>query len=36
VRQHPERGARLLEAVPLLQTPLTCVLRHQERYDGKG
>jgi putative two-component system response regulator len=36
VRRHPERGARLLEAIPFLQSPLTCVLRHQERYDGRG
>jgi len=36
VRRHPERGARLLEAVPFLQAPLSCVLHHQERYDGQG
>jgi putative two-component system response regulator len=36
VRRHPERGARLLEAIPSLRAPVSCVLRHQEQYDGQG
>jgi response regulator RpfG family c-di-GMP phosphodiesterase/anti-sigma regulatory factor (Ser/Thr protein kinase) len=36
VRRHPERGARLLEGVPVLEQSLDCVLHHQERYDGGG
>jgi putative nucleotidyltransferase with HDIG domain len=36
IRTHPERGARMLEAVRSPRAALKCVLHHHERWDGSG
>jgi ribonuclease P protein subunit RPR2 len=36
MRRHPEAGARILDAVPFLDRALDVVLRHHERWDGRG
>ncbi len=36
MRQHPEMGARILEAVPFLADAREVVVQHQERFDGSG
>lgn len=36
VRLHPERGARLLAAVPEMEEVATAVRHHHEHYDGTG
>lgn len=36
VRQHPQKGADILEDIPYLKEARNIVLCHHERYDGKG
>ena len=36
VREHPQAGVEILEAVPLLTPALDVVGGHHERYDGRG
>lgn len=36
MRQHPQKGADILEDIPYLKEARNIVLYHHERYDGKG
>ncbi|MDO8949511.1 MAG: HD-GYP domain-containing protein [Actinomycetota bacterium] len=36
IKQHPDAGARILEAIPFLDTVVPVVRFHHERWDGKG
>jgi HD-GYP domain-containing protein (c-di-GMP phosphodiesterase class II) len=36
MRQHPEKGAKILSAVPFLDRALDVVRHHHERWDGAG
>lgn len=36
LRQHPVRGAKLLEPIILWKTVVPCVLHHHEAWDGSG
>jgi HD-GYP domain-containing protein (c-di-GMP phosphodiesterase class II) len=36
MRQHPEKGAKILSAIPFLDRALDVVRHHHERWDGAG
>jgi len=36
IREHPEKGRRILSNIDYLKTAIPCVLHHHERYDGRG
>jgi putative nucleotidyltransferase with HDIG domain len=36
IKTHPERGAKILSNVTMLEGVLTCVAQHQEKFDGTG
>lgn len=36
IKQHPQRGAEILQALPEFKEALSGVLFHHERFDGKG
>lgn len=36
MRSHPQRGYDIVAAVPFMQEAAQIILRHEERYDGKG
>lgn len=36
MRTHPQRGYDIVAAVPFMQEAAQIILRHEERYDGKG
>jgi HD-GYP domain-containing protein (c-di-GMP phosphodiesterase class II) len=36
MRQHPEKGAKILSAIPFLDRALDVVRHHHERWDGRG
>ncbi len=36
IQEHPEAGARLLAAIPDMESTAALVLAHHERWDGKG
>jgi PAS domain S-box-containing protein len=36
MREHPQAGARILDAVPFLDRAVDVVLHHHERWDGRG
>jgi putative two-component system response regulator len=36
IRQHPARGARLIQDIPYLATAIPIIRYHHERWDGKG
>ncbi|TDB36899.1 MAG: HD-GYP domain-containing protein [Actinobacteria bacterium] len=36
IREHPEAGARILEAIPFLEDTVSVVRHHHERWDGSG
>jgi putative nucleotidyltransferase with HDIG domain len=36
IREHPEKGRRILSNIDYLKTAIPCVLHHHERYDGLG
>jgi len=36
MRTHPQRGYDIVAAIPYMQEAAQIILRHEERYDGKG
>jgi len=36
LRQHPSKGAKILDSIPGLQKVIPLVAQHHERFDGKG
>jgi HD-GYP domain-containing protein (c-di-GMP phosphodiesterase class II) len=36
IREHPDKGRRILSNIDYLKKAIPCVLHHHERYDGRG